>query len=306
MSNRTRIWRILRTVLLTIIILLLMLLAYGYFIGSRNIVVHEQTLYFDDLPDAFDGYRICQFTDLHIATFNKGHKDDVDSIISKINSQNCDMIAFVGDAVNKSSGELDGYRRKLSKLSAPDGVFSVLGNHDYGLYYGYENEDDRLADIEEMHRKQRSYGWNLLLNEHRFIHRGNDSIAIVGVENWGTGISKVTGKQFPQYGDIHKAGKGIKKSDFCILLSHDPTHWRAQVVPQTSFQLTLAGHTHGGQFKIFGWSPCQMSYSEWSGIYMVGKQILNVSEGVGNSIIPFRFGAWPEINVITLKVKSNK
>ena len=298
MSRRNRksmpIWRILRIAVMTLLLLCLMLLAFGYFIGSRQFIVHQQTFYFKDLPEEFDGYRVLQFADLHMATFKKGHESDLDTIISLINRQKCDVVLFAGDIICKNSKELDGYRRKLKKITAADGVYAVMGNHDYGTYNGFKSESDRLVDIDELQRKMESYGWRVLLNDHVMINRGKSHIAIVGSENDGN-------RPFPSLGNLPKASKGLKKTDFCILLTHDPTHWRRKILPQTSFQLTLSGHTHAGQFKIFGWSPCSLRYPEWSGVYMEKDQILNVTEGVGNSIIPFRFGAWPEINVITLK-----
>ncbi len=285
---------IIRIVLMSVAMFLLMILAFGYFVGSRQFIVNQHSFYFKDLPEEFDGYRIVQFTDFHIQTFKKGHDSDIDTIISLINRQHADAIVFTGDLVCRWSKELDGYRRKMNKLKAKDGVFSVMGNHDYGTYHEFDTESDRLADIEELQRKERSYGWKLLLNEHALIQRGNSHIAIVGSENEGL-------PPFPAYGNLVKAAKGLKKSDFCILLTHNPTHWKSKVVGKTSFQLTLSGHTHGGQFKLFGWSPCSWRYPEWSGIYEEGNQLLDVSDGVGCSIFPFRFGAWPAINVITLK-----
>lgn len=297
MSNRTdrkSIWSIIRIALMTLAFLLLMLLAFGYFVGSKQFVVNHQTFYFEDLPDEFDGYRVVHFTDFHIQTFKKGHESDIDTIIRLINRQKADAIFFTGDLICKWSKELDGYRRRLNKLKAPDGVYSVMGNHDYCTYHEFDKESDRLADMEELQRKERSYGWNLLLNEHALIRRGNAYIAVVGSENDGL-------PPFPAYGNLVKAAKGLKKSDFCILLTHNPTHWKNKVVGKTSFQLTLSGHTHGGQFKVFGWSPCALRYPQWSGVYGEGKQLLDVSDGVGCSIFPFRFGAWPQINVITLR-----
>ena len=273
----------------------LMIVAFGYFIGRRQFVVHEQTFYFEDLPEDFEGYRILQFGDLHMGAFRYGRLDDIDTIVSLINRQKCDAVFFVGDMICKNSKELDGYRRKLNKIQAPDGVYSVMGNHDYCTYSEFTSESDRLLDVEELQRKQHSYGWNLLLNGHAIIHKGDSKIAVVGIENDGL-------SPFPSFGDLPKAAKGVKKSDFCILLSHDPTSWRRKVVRKTSIQLTLSGHTHGGQVKLFGWAPCSIRYPEWTGTYIEGGQILNITDGVGCSLtVPFRFGAWPEINVITLK-----
>lgn len=274
------------------------LICYGYFIGRHQYVVHQQTFYFSDLPQAFDGYRIAQFSDFHAGTFRDGNENDVKTIVNLINNQRCNAIVFTGDIVNHQSTELDGMKRDLKHLSAPDGVYSIMGNHDYSMYIKYDNEQEREADVEEIHRKERSYGWNLLLNENRVIRHGRDSIAIVGVENDGL-------PPWPSLGDLPKATEGLRKGTFCVLLSHDPTHWRRSVVPDTDIQLTLSGHTHAGQFKVMGWSPVSLKYDEWSGAYCEGTQILNISDGIGAVLFPFRFGAWPEINVITLKKRQH-
>lgn len=296
MSNKNwkYFWRLVRIALMAFLLLLLMILAYGYFIGSRQFVVNHQTYYFHDLPEEFDGYRILQFSDLHLGTFRHGHQQDVDSIVALINRLHCDAIMFAGDLVCKSSEELAPYDSLLSQLRAPDGVYSIMGNHDYGTYNEFEYEVDRLIDVEALQEHEASYGWRLLLNDHVILHRANQRIAIVGVENDGI-------PPFPQLANLDKAMKGVNTDDFCVLLTHDPTHWKRSIVNQTSIQLTLSGHTHAGQFKVFGWSPCSLRYPEWSGTYTEGEQILSVSDGIGNSIIPFRFGAWPEVNVITLR-----
>ena len=173
-----------------------------------------------------------------------------------------------------------------------------MGNHDYSMYIRYPNEEERAADVQELQNRIRSYGWNLLLNEHRIIRRGKDSLIIAGVENDGR-------PPFPALGDLPKTMKGLKRSCFTVLMSHDPTHWRRNIIPQTNIQLTLSGHTHAGQFKVFGWSPVAHVYREWSGAYSEGNQILNVSDGIGAVMFPFRFGAWPEVNVITLRRASS-
>ena len=273
---------------------------YGYYYGRFRYRVHEQTISFYDLPADFDGYKIVQFSDLHIGTFRGGYEIEVQRIMDLINAQHPDLIVFTGDLVNFRSAELDGFQCMLSGLKAPDGVYSILGNHDYAMYARSLADRERAEDVQELIRRQRGYGWNMLLNDHATIHRGKSHICLAGVENQG--YSKM---RFPRRADLSKALSGIRRSDFTILLSHDPTHWRHDILPQTSVQLTLSGHTHAGQFKIFGWSPVKMVYSEWSGTYVEGPQVLNVSEGVG-CLIPFRFGAWPEINVITLRRAKQK
>lgn len=274
------------------------ILGYGYFYGRSHFVVREQTLYFDNLPEKFDGYRIAQFSDMHVGTFRNGHEGDVKAIVDLINSQRCDAIVFTGDLVNHQSSELNGFGKELCRLSAPDGVYSVMGNHDYSLYMRYPTEDLRKADVDELKYRQHSYGWNLLLNENRVVRRDGDSIVIIGVENDGR-------PPFPSLGDLPKAMSGVDDASFKVLLSHDPTHWQREVLPATNISLTLSGHTHAGQFCVFGWSPVKYAYDEWSGAYLSadGSRMLNISNGIGAVMFPFRFGAWPEVNVITLKRK---
>lgn len=286
--------RIFRIIGMALAIFTLALLSFGYFVGRHYYVIHRQTFYFPDLPKRFEGYRIAQFSDMHIGTLRDGHEEDAKKIVELINAQHCDAILFTGDLVNHQSIELDGFQRDLSKLSAPDGVYAVMGNHDYSMYIKYPSEKEREADVEELHRRIRSYGWTLLLNEHRVLRRGTDSLIIAGVENDGL-------PPWPALGDLPKTMKGLKCSCFTVLMSHDPTHWRRAILPRTSIQLTLSGHTHAGQFKVFGWSPVSYVYREWSGAYAEGNQVLNVSDGIGAVMFPFRFGAWPEVNVITLR-----
>ncbi len=291
--------RIFRIIGMALAMFAFALLTLGYFVGRHYYVIHQQTFYFPDLPKQFDGYRIAHFSDMHIGTLRDGHDKDVKTMVNLINAQHCDAILFTGDLVNHESCELDGFRRDLSKLHAPDGVYAVMGNHDYSMYLDYADEKDREADVKELQRRVRSYGWNLLLNEHRILRRGNDSLVIAGVENDGL-------PPWPSLGDLPKTMKGLKRSCFTILMSHDPTHWRRNIIPQTSIQLTLSGHTHAGQFKVFGWSPVALRYREWSGAYNEGNQILNVSDGIGAVLFPFRFGAWPEVSVITLRRTKSK
>ncbi len=290
--------------LAAIVAFLLMLGCIGYFYGSRHFVVHDRTLYFDNLPDSFDGYRIAQFSDFHAMSFHMGHEEDVRTVVDLVNSQHCDLIVFTGDLVTIQSGELDGFDSCLASLSAPDGVMSIMGNHDYALYQRGLTPGQRREDVRKLQRRQRDMGWQLLLNDHRIIRRGGDSIAVVGVENDGEA------PRFPSYGNLPKAMSGIGDGTFTVLLSHDPTHWRRKVIPDTDIELTLSGHTHAGQFKVFGWSPVSWVYKEWSGRYGNEKtdktgrsvrQTLVVSEGVGCVPVPFRVGAWPEVNVITLR-----
>lgn len=294
--------------IVSLILLIVVLFAVGYFYGSRHFVVHEQTIEFDQLPDAFDGYRICQFSDFHAFSFHCGHEEDVQKVVDLINAQHCDLIVFTGDIVTIQANELDGFMEQLSQLSAPDGVISIMGNHDYAMYQRKFSKAQRRADIKDLYRRQRDMGWTLLLNENTTIRRGDDSIVVIGVENDGTP------PHFPRFADMKKAMNGVDSSSFQVMLSHDPTHWRRTILPETNIHLTLSGHTHAGQFKVFGWSPVKMVYNEWSGLYSNETttadgqsltQYLNISEGVGCVPVPFRIGAWPEICVLTLRSKNS-
>lgn len=293
MIKRTDIFKYTRRVgCMALVILLVLIVLTGVFWGSRHFIVRHHVIFYDNLPEKFDGYRILQFTDLHAGTFRGGRDGDIEKLVDLINEQQCDAVVFTGDIVNRESCELAGLRPVLSRIKAPDGVYSILGNHDYGTYAGFD-EAQQKNDIEKLLLYQKGFGWTPLLNDHVKLYRGRESIVIAGVENYGK-------PPFPQYGDLSKAVKGLKKSDFIVLLSHDPSHWREKVLG-SSVQLTLSGHTHAAQFKIWGWSPVSWKYDEWSGIYKEGGQVLNVSEGIGGFLGPFRFGAWPEISVIELR-----
>lgn len=298
-----------RIIALTVSFIAALILLHGYFIGSRHYVVHRQTFYFDTLPDEFDGYRIAFFSDMHIGTFSGQRRGEVAHIVQLLNDAKCDVILFGGDLVTAYADELEGHEEALSSLKAPDGVIAVLGNHDYPLYGQYPTPADRIGNLRQLVDSERSFGWTLLRNENVIITRSGARIAICGVENDGN-------PPFPSLGDLPKATQHIAGSmryalshhadgriphTFTVLLSHDPTHWRRRVVPDTYIDLTLSGHTHAGQFKLFGWSPVRFVYKEWSGAYTEGAQALCVSDGVGETLLPFRFGAWPQINIITLR-----
>ncbi len=277
-----------------LILLPIAIILFGYCYGSRHFVVKECEVCFDSLPPQFDGYRIVQFSDFHAGAFHCGHDKDVSRLIDLINAQQGDIICFTGDLVTRESSELEGFTDELRRLKAHDGVYSVMGNHDYSLYRRISLAE-RKADIQNLQRLQRSFGWNLLLNDKKIISKGNDSIAIIGVENDGTP------PHFPAYANLPKALDGIDSNTFKVLLSHDPTHWKRNVMPETNINLTISGHTHAGQLLIFGWSPVDLVYKEWTGLYEHNGRYLHISNGVGCVPLPFRIGAWPEINVITLK-----
>lgn len=288
----------------TLSILLFLIMSIGLTFGPSRLIVEKAEFRSEDLPAAFDGYRIVQFSDLHLTSF-AGHPERVETIVDNIMDQHPDMIVFTGDLVSIDVDEMDGFDAILGRLKAPDGVYSIMGNHDYLTYARYLPSKEQARHRQQLIGRQREMGWDMLLNEHRIIRRGNDSIAVVGVENDGK-------PPFPERGDLKKALRGIpgygtpdngSQRMFKVLLSHDPTHWRRKVLPDTDIQLTLSGHTHGMQFMIFGLSPSKLFYPEWKHMYHEGERGLYVSLGVGEALIPFRFGAWPEINVITLHRK---
>lgn len=266
--------------------------AYGLARGWKRLQVKETTLVSPALPAAFDGYRIVQLSDLHIGTFGSD-TTYIRQLVERIDSLHPDLIVFTGDLVNASADELDPYGDLLSQLRAPDGVYSVLGNHDYCTYRRYDTPDGAARNLAELKRRQHAYGWELLQNEHRTIRRDADSIVLIGVEHSGR-------PPFPSRGDLSQALRGVAKGSYKILLSHDPSHWRREVLPQSDVQLTLSGHTHGMQLMVFGFSPIRWSYPEWGGAYRSDDgRTLFVSLGAGGTV-PFRFGAWPEINLLVL------
>lgn len=269
---------------------------YGFTLGWKHLAVRHTTLQFADLPPAFDGYRIVHFSDLHAGSFGTDTRF-VRRMVERINRQQPDAVMFTGDIVNSSYEELAPFGTLLSQIRARDGVYSVIGNHDYSEYHRWPDAGGAARSLEEIKRAERSYGWHLLMNEHRIVSRGGDSIAIAGVENVGR-------PPFPSKGRLQAAVAGIPDRTFTILLSHDPTHWRSEVLPQSDVDLMLAGHTHAMQFRLWGFSPSSWSYDEWGGPYDDNGRRLFVSTGAGGTA-PFRFGAWPRIDVITLKRISN-
>ncbi len=276
-------------------------LLYGMVKGKYNFRVLNYTLHFEDLPDAFDGYRITQISDIHSGSFDKTEK--IAYAVDLINEQASDAILFTGDLVNNHANEMLPWIETFSKLKAKDGMFSVLGNHDYGDYARWNTKEEKHQNLEQLKQIQKEIGFDLLLNESRFIEKDGERIAIVGVENWGKG--------FKQKGDLNKAMEEVSSSDFKIVMSHDPTHWNEVIVPDKEhYHLTLSGHTHGMQFGIeipgwIKWSPVKWKYKHWAGIYEQANQFINVNRGFGFLAYPGRVGIWPEITVIELKKGSN-
>ena len=265
---------------------------YGITIGWKKVTVEKVTVSSSKIPQAFNGYKIVQLSDFHIGTYASSPKT-VEKIVEKVNSLNPDLVVFTGDIVNTSSSEINQFEDVLSQLKAKDGVLSVLGNHDYCLYKSYVAPDSPEKELSKVVATEKKVGWNLLRNDNLQIKRGNDSIAIIGVENAG-------GESFTDRADLKKALTGIPENEFKILLSHDPSHWRREVLPKSNIDLMLAGHTHAMQFKIGNWSPSKYSYPEWGGLYSEGNQQLYVSIGIGENVA-FRFGAYPQIVLIDLK-----
>ncbi|MBL4662342.1 MAG: metallophosphoesterase [Flavobacteriaceae bacterium] len=272
-------------------------LLIGMFKGKYNYKVLTYTIEFDDLPEAFDGYRITQISDIHSGSFDNEEK--VAYGVGLINEQKSDVILFTGDLVNNMTSEMTRWKGLFSTLSAKDGVYSVLGNHDYGEYMQWESKEAKERNLEDLKTLQKEMGWDLLLNEHRTLERNGAQIKLIGVENWGQG--------FKQAGDLKKASEGVLKADFKVLMSHDPSHWKEQVKgSDLNYHLTLSGHTHGMQYGIeipgwFKWSPVKYRYEYWAGIYEEFGRYINVNRGFGFLGYPGRVGIWPEITVIELK-----
>lgn len=268
------------------------IILYGAIIGKTKFDIKEITFHSSDLPSSFDNYKIIQLSDIHIGSW-QGNKKSIQQAIRLINDQKPDLIVFTGDLVNHRADELDGFEEILAQMHAKDGTYSILGNHDYGPYYHWNTPQEKAENLKELERREASMGWRLLNNEHTYLTKGNDSIALIGVENWGM-------PPFDGRGDLKKAMQGVN-TPFKILLSHNPTHWRAEVLPDSNINLTLSGHTHAMQLACGQHSPSSWVYKEWKGMYDEDNQHLYVNVGLGFVGMPFRFGAWPEITVITLK-----
>ena len=278
--------------------LLVLLFIYGIVRGKYAYRVIKHTLYFPDLPESFDGFTISQISDVHSGSFTNAKA--VQRGIDMVKAQASDVFVFTGDLVNNKAEEIKPWIKAFSQIKAPFGQFSILGNHDYGDYVKWESEQKKTDNLQLLKSYHKDLGYKLLLDEHVELHKGNDKIVLAGVENWGIG--------FGERGDLQKALSGTSPSDFKILLSHDPSHWEAQVIKYSSkIHLTLSGHTHGMQFGIeaFGikWSPVKFRYKHWAGIRHLNGMYLNVNRGFGFIGFSGRVGIWPEITVIELKRK---
>lgn len=265
--------------------------AFGFIEGWKRLELKHITFTSPDLPPYFDGYRLVQITDFHLGSFPPGN-DFVQKVVDATNNEEPDMILFTGDLVNNQASEVEPYLDTLGQLHASDGIYSIWGNHDYCEYGNNHSIGALKRNRRMLYGYQESLGWHQLMNEHHVVSHGMASIAVIGVENPGQ-------PPFTNRSNLKKAMKGLNPDMFKILLSHDPHHWRREVVGK-KIQLTLAGHTHAGQLKIGKWTPARMAFKEWGGAYRIGEQMLYVSSGIGGSF-PFRLGAWSELTVITLK-----
>lgn len=265
--------------------------AFGFIEGWKRLELKHITFTSPDLPPYFDGYRLVQITDFHLGSFPPGN-DFVQKVVDATNNEEPDMILFTGDLVNNQASEVEPYLDTLGQLHASDGIYSIWGNHDYCEYGNNHSIGALKRNRRMLYGYQESLGWHQLMNEHHVVSHGMASIAVIGVENPGQ-------PPFTNRSNLKKAMNGLNPDMFKILLSHDPHHWRREVVGK-KIQLTLAGHTHAGQLKIGKWTPARMAFKEWGGAYRIGEQMLYVSSGIGGSF-PFRLGAWPELTVITLK-----
>jgi predicted MPP superfamily phosphohydrolase len=272
-------------------------MTYGILSGAHDYRIHRQKLKFTNLPASFDGLKIIQISDIHSGSFfnKKAVKGGIDMIMK----EKADVIFFTGDLVNEETAEVDHYINVFDKVKAPLGVFSTTGNHDYGEYRLWPSDEAKKQNFNDLIKAHELLGWDLLMNEHRFLEVNGEKIAIIGIENWGTG-------RFPKYGKMAEAYNGVQEIPMKILLSHDPSHWDAQVRPEyPDIDLMLAGHTHGFQFGVevgeVKWSPSKWIYKQWAGLYQEGNQYLYVNRGYGYIGYPGRIGILPEITVFELQ-----
>lgn len=277
--------------------ILSLIVLFGITRGKHFYRIRRETLSFPDLPEAFDGFTITQITDVHSGSFNNAA--GVQKGLDLVNAQQSDVILFTGDLVNNKATEMDPWIPAFAKLKAPIGKFSVLGNHDYGDYIRWESAEAKRANLARLKQVHQDIGFRLLLDEAIELRNGEQTITLLGVENWGKG-------GFHKYGNLSKATTGVPNDAFKILLSHDPSHWEGVTLDHDKHvHLTLSGHTHGMQFGIelfgFKWSPIKYVYKQWAGLYKQKDRYLYVNRGFGFLGLKGRIGIWPEIAVITLK-----
>jgi predicted MPP superfamily phosphohydrolase len=271
---------------------------YGMFNGAYNYRKRKVVLTLNNLPKSFDGFKIVQISDIHTGSFTR--MDPVKEAIKIVNDQQADLVFFTGDLVNDSHEEALPYMDILKAIKSKHGVFSIFGNHDYGDYKKWESDEAKKENLRKLADVHKQLGWNLMLDEHRHIEKDGERITVIGVQNWSARMG------FQKYGSIEKATQNIDYSPVNILLSHDPSHWKAQITDKyPKIDLTLSGHTHGMQFGIeipgFKWSPVQYFYKEWADLYQHKNQFLYVNRGLGFLAYPGRVGILPEITVFELK-----
>lgn len=271
-------------------------LVYG-FSNKYSYTIHKRTLKYPNLPEAFRGLKIVQISDIHSGSFQNKHA--VAHGVDMILAENPDLVLFTGDLVNDRADEMNDYIDVFSRIKAPMGVYSTLGNHDYGDYVVWPTPAAKKANLDQLKQVHASMGWRLLMNEHVVFERNGEKIALLGIENWGAK------GRFPKYGRMDMAHPGTETIPFKILLSHDPSHWDAEIRPKyPDIDLMLSGHTHGMQFGVelphFKWSPVQWMYKQWAGLYEEGNQKLYVNRGYGFIGYPGRVGILPEITVLEL------
>lgn len=291
-----------------------LLMWWGAFGGRQAIEVNRVDISSARLPESFDGYRIAQFSDAHVGTWGRDTLF-VSRLVDSINSLKPDLIVFTGDIVNRRTSEITPFIPVLSRLKAKDGVLSILGNHDYGDYYSWEKPEFRDENNRLLAEIQTNMGWKLLNNETRFVKAGGDSIAVIGVENWGEPPFPTYGKLGDAYSYSPDSALHLNDSRFKVLLSHNPEHWRQEVSKKTNVDLTLSGHTHAMQVMLRAgdrrWSPARYKYEQWGGLYEAmnekGEPVrIYVNIGCGEVGMPYRVGAPSEITLITLRRPSGK
>ena len=277
------------------------LMNWGVFRTAYHFKVHRPVFRFPNLPAAFSGIKIIQLSDIHTGSLQTRHQ--LQKAVDMVMEEQADLIVFTGDLVNNRTDEVYPYMDVLEQLKAPMGVYSVLGNHDYGEYETWPDEQSKRENMEEMYRVHKQLGWKLMLNEHVIFEKDGEQLALIGVENWGANL------HFKKYGRLDLAYKGTEAVPFKLLLSHDPSHFDTEVTEQyKDIDLTLSGHTHGFQFGIeipgyFRWSPAQYIYKQWAGIYRKGKQYVYVNRGLGCLGYMGRVGIQPEITVLELRTE---
>jgi predicted MPP superfamily phosphohydrolase len=273
-------------------------LVYGMVKGAYNYKIRKVELRLKGLPPAFEGVKLIQISDIHAGSLYD--PEAVARGVGMLMSEKPDMVFFTGDMVNNEAAEFDALREIFCQIKAPLGIFSVLGNHDYGDYKYWESQEAKQANFSDLMQHHRQMGWQLLMDEHVLVEKNGQKIAVAGIQNWGARGN------FPKYGDLSKALKDLENPGVLLLLSHDPSHWEAQVLPDfPEISAMFSGHTHGMQFGVeipgFRWSPVQYMYRQWAGLYQQGNSQLYVNRGFGFLGYPGRVGIWPEITSFTLR-----